>query len=191
MKHILFVLLLVTMGARAETPYPPQSIYNLQVNLTNQSGVAHGLNLHQGHPVLVTMFYGSCPMACPMLIDTIRAVERAASPAQQAQLRVLMVSIDPDRDTVQSLQTLAQERRLDSSRWTLARTDEASVRKIAAVLNIQYRRLPDGSYNHSSIISLLTPQGEIARQSSILGKVDAALLETLTALTTPAPAASR
>lgn len=191
MKHTLFILLLITLGARADAPYPPQSIYNLQVNLTNQSGVMHGLNLHQGHPVLVSMFYGSCPMACPLLIDTIRTIERAAGPAQQAQLRVLMISIDPDRDTVQSLQTLAQERRLDASRWTLARTDEASVRKIAAVLNIQYRRLPHGSYNHSSIISLLTPQGEIARQSSILGKVDAALLETLTALATPAPAASR
>lgn len=190
MKHILLALLLVTMGARAESPYPPQSIYNLQANLTNQSGIAHGLDVHQGHPVLVTMFYGSCPMACPMLIDTLRTVERAVTPAQRTRLRVLMVSIDPDRDTVQHLQTLAQERRIDSSRWTLARTDEASVRKIAAVLNIQYRRLPDGNYNHSSIVSLLTPRGEIAQQSSVLGKADAALLEALNAVATPAAASS-
>jgi len=188
MKRILLVLLFLAMSARAEAPYPPQSIYNLPVKLTNQSGVTHGLDVHQGHPVLVTMFYGSCPMACPMLIDTLRTIERTVTPAQRAQLRMLMISIDPDRDTVQHLQTLAQERRLDASRWTLARTDEASVRKIAAVLNIQYRRLPDGGYNHSSIISLLTPQGEIARQSSMLGKADAALLEALAATATPAAA---
>jgi len=40
------------------------------------------------------------------------------------------------------------------------------------VLNVQYRRLPDGSYNHASVISLLTPQGEIAAQSSMIGKAD-------------------
>jgi protein SCO1/2 len=83
-----------------------------------------------------------------------------------------MISIDPQRDTVPALQALARSRRIDSSRWVLARTDEATVRRIAAMLNVQYRRLPDGGYNHSSVISLLTPQGEIALQSSVLGRAD-------------------
>ena len=77
------------------------------------------------------------------------------------------------------MSALAVGRKLDSSRWTLARTDAASVRKIAAVLGIQYRRLPDGGYNHSSIVTLLTPEGEIAMQSSVLGSADADLLAAL------------
>jgi protein SCO1/2 len=72
---------------------------------------------------------------------------------------------------------------LDNSRWTLARTDATSVRKIAAVLGIQYRKLPDGSFNHSSIVTLLTPEGEIALQSSALGKADPALLAALAKIT--------
>jgi protein SCO1 len=57
------------------------------------------------------------------------------------------------------------------------------------VLGIQYRKLPDGGYNHSSIVTLLTPEGEIAVQSSELGKADPELLAALAKLTQPAPKA--
>ena len=53
------------------------------------------------------------------------------------------------------------------------------MRKIAAVLNIQYRHLPDGDYNHSSVITLLSPQGEIVAQSNASAKADGSLLEAL------------
>jgi protein SCO1 len=183
MKRWLLCLLLTICVAHADSP---GSIYNLNVTLTNASGVQHGLDVHRGQPVLVTMFYGSCPMACPLLIDTMRSVERAASPADRERLRMLLISIDPDRDTVANLNALSTSRKLDASRWTLARTDAASVRKIAAVLGIQYRKLPDGSYNHSSIVTLLSPDGEIVVQSSELGKADPELLAALAKLTLPA-----
>lgn len=179
MKRLLFVLLLAAAAVRADAPYPPDSIYNLAVRLTNQSGVQHGLDVYHGHPVLITMFYGTCPMTCPLLIDTLRATERATGERQRGDLRVLLISIDPQNDTVPSLQALARSRRIDLSRWTLARADEVGVRKIAAVLNIQYRRLPDGGYNHSSVVTLLTPQGQIATHSSVLGKADEKLLSAL------------
>jgi protein SCO1/2 len=73
-------------------------------------------------------------------------------------------------------------RHIDLSRWTLARTDAATVRRIAAVLSVQYRQLPNGDFNHASVITLLSPAGEIVAQSSMLGKADGALLESLQAL---------
>jgi hypothetical protein len=130
-RYLTLVLLLAAMLTRADVAYPPQSVYQLQTRLTNQAGVEHGLDVYAGHPVLVTMFYGTCPATCPLLIDTLRAAERAASPAQRQRLRVLLISIDPQHDTVQSLQELARSRRIDPSRWTLARTDAATVRRIA------------------------------------------------------------
>lgn len=74
---------------------------------------------------------------------------------------------------------LSASRKLDASRWTLARTDAIGVRKIAALLGIQYRKLPDGNFNHSSVVTLLTPDGEIAAQSSQMGQADPQLLEVL------------
>lgn len=176
MKRLLLVVLLLASGVRADSP---GSVYNLAVDLTDQQGAHHAIDLHRGHPVLVTMFYGSCPMACPLLIDTLRAVERAAATPQRDRMRFLLISIDPERDTVASLHELAASRKLDTRRWTLARTDAAGVRKIAAVLGIQYRKLPDGGYNHSSIVTLLDAAGEIEVQSSVLGSADPDLLAAL------------
>jgi protein SCO1/2 len=53
------------------------------------------------------------------------------------------------------------------------------VRTIAALLNVQYRQLPNGDFNHSTIITLLSPGGEIQASSATLGHPDAALLERL------------
>lgn len=182
MKCLMLVLLLAVGSARGDEPYPSQSIYRLEAALTSQSGSAHGLDVYEGHPVLVTMFYASCPAACPLIVDTLRAIERAAPPQQRQRLRVLMISIDPQKDSVQSLQELAATRSIDTSRWTLARTDATTVRKIAAVLNVQYRPLPDGGFNHSSVITLLSPRGEIVTQSTVLRKADDALLTALSGI---------
>jgi protein SCO1 len=183
MKALLLALLSTwTTLASAGTGYPPQSIYNLSAKLVDQSGTARALDMHRGHPVLVTMFYGGCAAACPLLIDTLRSFERSLAPAERARVRVILISIDPEHDTSEKLQSLAMARRIDLSRWTLVHTDEATVRKIAAVLNVQYRRLPDGSYNHASVVSLLTSRGEIAMQSSVLGKADEGLAASLRGL---------
>ncbi len=49
------------------------------------------------------------------LIDTMRSIERTVSPAQRAEMRFLLISIDPDRDTVANLNALASSRKLDTS----------------------------------------------------------------------------
>lgn len=179
MRSILTCIALVSSSgiAAADSAYPSSSIYHLNATLTDQAGAAHSLEVFRGHPVLITMFYGSCSHTCPLLIETVRAVERAAP--NPADLRVLMISIDPARDTPEALAKIARERRIDASRWMLASTDAATVRKIAAVLNIQYKQGPDGELNHSSVIAVLTPEGEIAAQSAMLGKADEPLLASL------------
>ena len=108
---LLAVLLVVAPLASADSGYPPQSIYNLNAKLIDQSGAVRGLDMHRGHPVLVTMFYGSCPLACPMLIDTLRSFERSLTPAERARIRVVLISIDPERDTTESLRARAAPRR--------------------------------------------------------------------------------
>ena len=180
MKHPLWALIamLASLSTTQASP-PPASIYNLEVRLTDQSGAERGLDRYRGRPVLVTMFYGSCPMTCPLLIDTLRTIERSVSQQQRADLRVLLISIDPARDTPAALLALAQQRRVDTARWTLASTDEKGVRKIAALLGVQYRALPTGGFNHSSVTTLLDPAGEIVAQSSVLGRADDVLLEAI------------
>ena len=157
------------------------SLYQLHEKLLSQDGKAIDLDLYRGKPVLVTMFYASCPATCPLIIDTLRAVERKLDEPKRNQLRVLLVSIDPERDTPAALRKLADERHIDTSRWTLAHADAAAVRRIAAALSIQYRKLPDGQFSHSAIISALAVDGKIVAQSAELGHADPELLKVVNA----------
>jgi protein SCO1/2 len=157
------------------------SLYQMHEKLLNQDGSRIDLDVYRGRKVLVTMFYGSCPATCPLIIDTLRAVERKLGPKETAQLRVLMVSIDPERDSPAALRELATTRRIDTARWTLAHAEVATVRRIAAALNIQYRKLPDGQFSHSTVISALDADGKILVQSAVLGHADPMLLAALTA----------
>jgi protein SCO1/2 len=175
----LFLSALLSMAAFAQQSDPPDSIYQLDARLTDQAGQARGLDLYRGSPVLVTMFYGSCQATCPLIIDTLRATERELAPAERARLRVLLISFDPARDTPAALRDIAAARHVDTARWTLATTDTETVRDVAALLDVQYRRLPSGEFNHSTVITLLSARGEIVMRSSELGHADRALLERL------------
>jgi protein SCO1/2 len=137
-----------------------RSIYALQMTLTDQDGAKVGLDAFRGKPVFVSMFYGRCPSACPMLVSTIKSTLAQLSPSTAAEVRVLLVSFDPERDTPDALHSIVQERGLDA-RWKLASAPEDQVRDLAELLGIRYRRLPDGSFSHTSSIVLLDRSGAI------------------------------
>lgn len=174
-------LALLALRAFAAPPAagPSDSLYQLEAPLTAQDGRSIGLDVYRGKPVLVTMFYASCQATCPLIIDTLRAIEKKLPPGQAKDLRVLLVSIDAGHDTPAVLAATAKERRLDTTRWTLAHADERHVRLIAAALGVQYRQLPGGEFSHATQISVLDAQGRIVAQSDQLGRVDEKLLAAL------------
>src|SRR5262249_44881171 len=76
----------------AETDLPTDSLYHVQARLLTQSAKPIGFDVNRGHPTLVSMFYGSCPAACPMLITSMQVYESHLAPASRSRLRVLLVS---------------------------------------------------------------------------------------------------
>jgi protein SCO1/2 len=150
---------------------PGDSVYRLDARLEDQDGRAFTLAALQGRPVLASMFYTSCDMVCPMIFESMHANLRALPVRERDAVRILMVSFDPARDTQAVLKKSAEQHNCDS-RWRLARCDEATARKVAAVLGIQYRRLPNGDYNHSSTIDVLDAQGRIVARTGKLGEAD-------------------
>ena len=167
------------LAARAvPAPLPGESVYQLPAALVDQDGQPIELSRWRGHPVLATMFYTSCEMVCPMLFETIHYTIKALPATEREAVRVLMVSFDPARDTVTVLKKTARERGCDA-RWALARCDDATARKVAAALGLQYRQLASGEFNHSSTVELLDRQGRIAAQTAKLGSVDAAFVKAI------------
>ncbi len=109
--RILFLLLAVLLVAL--TGCQPYQYHGLLLDsptqaanftLTSQSGEPVSLNDLRGKPVLLYFGYTFCPDVCPTTLSTLnKALEIMGKKADDVQ--VVMVSVDPERDTPQVLAT--------------------------------------------------------------------------------------
>ena len=159
-----------TVAAAQPAPaLPTDSIYQLPLPLTDSHGKTADWRTLRGKPQLVSMFYTSCQYICPLIVDSGKAIERELSPTQQKRLPILLISMDPARDTPAALNKVATQRKLDGSRWTLGSPPAGKVRAVAGVLGIRYRQLADGEFNHTSALVLLDADGRVAARTEIIG----------------------
>ncbi|HET6552793.1 MAG TPA: SCO family protein [Dyella sp.] len=173
MKRVfVLLLLLISAVATAGTDMPKDSTYQLKVELTDQAGHTWPLSSRSGRVQLVSMFYTSCTMVCPMIVDTMQITDNALDEPSRARMDMLLVSFDPARDSVDALRQYAERRKLHAPAWTLARVSAQDARQLAALLGLQYRQLPGGDFNHSSELILLDAEGRLIARTSIIGRAD-------------------
>lgn len=171
-RLIVLLLALLPLFSVAAAELPRDSVYQLDAALVDQDGTPLRFASLAGEVRVVTMFYANCPYVCPMIIDTLKRTERELADGERARFRVLMVTLDPERDTPEALRAVADERKLDTTRYTLARSEPKDVRKLAALLGIQYRQLENRDFNHSSALVLIDAQGRVLARSSRIGEAD-------------------
>jgi Uncharacterized protein SCO1/SenC/PrrC, involved in biogenesis of respiratory and photosynthetic systems len=160
-----------------KAPLPSDSVYQLPLRLTDQHGKSWDWRSKRGQPQLVAMFYSSCQYICPLIVESGKAVQRGLSPAQRERLGVLLISMDPARDTPAALMKVVRERRIDDKRWSLASPQPDAVRGVAGVLDVRYRQLADGEFNHTSALILLDADGRIVARTEKMGSaVDPAFI---------------
>jgi cytochrome oxidase Cu insertion factor (SCO1/SenC/PrrC family) len=138
-----------------------EDVYGLHPALRDQNGAPVPIDLYRGHPVLISMFYGSCPAACPLLVSNVARIDAQLPAAMRADTRVMLVSFDPEHDRPEVLRDVAARHRLDLSRWTLATAPEHDVAGLAELLGVTYRKLPEGGFAHTSVIVALDRHGRI------------------------------
>jgi len=185
--RVLAVLLTLSAMPLVANDLPGDSVYRVDAELIDQSGQAMTFAAAAGHVRLASLFYASCGYVCPLLIEQVRSIEAQLDGDQKQGLRVLLISLDPERDTPEALSALASTRKLDLQRWTLARPQPDDLRKLSAVLGVQYRQLDNGEVNHSTVVSLLDAQGRILAQTRKLGtEVDPEFLAAVRAALSPA-----
>jgi protein SCO1/2 len=171
-RFFLIAMMFLVGAAQAATPaaapLPTDSVYQLPATLTDQHGKAFDWRSRRGRPQLVGMFYSSCRYICPLIVESGKAVDHALTPAQRKGLGVLLISFDAKRDTPAKLQAVVEERQVDP-RWTLATPKAGEVRSVAGVLDVQYRQLSDGEFNHTSALLLLDAEGRIVARTEKMG----------------------
>lgn len=168
--------------AEAPAPAPAlsgQSLYHFKAKLTDQDGKDFELASLRGSAVLATMFYASCTSICPMLIAQLKHIDETIPESARSQTQVVLVSLDPERDTPEKLQELAQQHGIADTRWHFLRAAPNDVRELAALLGIRYRQLPSGDILHSPLIALLDRDGVLAARLENAADNPAPLLSKL------------
>ncbi len=162
----LLCALALALAALAAAERAEGSLYELGVKGQDGAGKTVGLDAFRGSPVLVSLFYSRCPSACPLLVAELKRVLASLPEAERARTKVLLVSLDPDFDEPVRLAALAEAHVLAPEQWKLVRVPEEDVRRLAGVLGIRYRKMKDGTIDHSTAIGVLDADG------ALVGRVD-------------------
>lgn len=142
---------------------PPKEIRPFQ--LTGGDEQPFTLENFKGNWTLVYFGYTFCPDICPTsLTDISRVYNRLADkPEITKNLKTLLISVDPDRDSPKRLNDYVTFFRDD---FIAATGDKESIAQVAKDFSAFYKvHEPDenGNYpvDHSSIVSLVNPDGKI------------------------------
>lgn len=152
----------------ADMALPGDSIYNLESRWTDQSGQELQLASLRGKPQVIAMIYGRCKGACPRIIEELRQVEKATVDKSPEGSGFVLVTMDPEIDTSERLQALADEYGL-SHRWRIIRGSSEQTRELAAALGVKYRKISDTDFAHSNTITVLSSAGIVVHQKQDLG----------------------
>jgi cytochrome oxidase Cu insertion factor (SCO1/SenC/PrrC family) len=161
------LLALVCTGLVGLTPRvraAPASAYQLDLNFTDDHGVARELAHWQGRTVVIAMAYGACRSVCSTTLRTLEELQAVAD-RKQLDADFLVVSIDPVEDTPQAWAQYRQARRLDRANWSFLCGSVGDTRRLARFLGTKFWRYDEHVMHDFRIVRL-------ARDGSIEAAMD-------------------
>jgi protein SCO1 len=140
------------------------SIYHSSAIWTNHRREKVKLSDFKGHPVIIVMVYGNCTQVCPILIRDARRVFEGTDESLRTDVRVAVVTFDPENDTPERLMKYAAEYGLNLPQWHFLTGKSTQVRELAMLLGVEYTKKSDGHFAHSNLVTVLDEQGVIAER---------------------------
>ncbi|MGM0983068.1 MAG: SCO family protein [Pseudomonadota bacterium] len=136
---------------------------------------------------LAVVFFGYtwCPDVCPMSLAVVRQVMGRLDPEQRRRVVPLMVSVDPERDTLERLEEYLG---FFGEEFIGATGSEEALEEVTQRYGVVWRRVetPDSAMaytiDHSASLFLVDRNGEIRRRvlhSPTSGPLQAALAQAL------------
>ncbi|MDR3626752.1 MAG: SCO family protein [Ignavibacteriaceae bacterium] len=147
------------------TGYSENSIYQLKSIWKDQNNVQVKLDKFSGKRIILAMIYTSCTTACPVIVNNMQKLEAAVPKEDLPDYRFILVSIDPKRDTPAQLKEFAEEKNLNSSRWSLLTGPAEDIAELAQAIGFKYRQNSSGTFTHTNLITFINSKGEIISQS--------------------------
>ena len=134
----------------------------VEFTLTDQYGSNFGSEQLLGQWTLVFFGFSHCADICPTTMAVLGETYKALKPEEQADLNVIMVTVDPQRDTPEQLQKYMA--RFDPS-FTGLSGEHSALMGFARQLHSAYEPEFEGENNyqvtHSGNLILINPEGEL------------------------------
>lgn len=128
--------------------------------LTDHKGQPFGLDQLKGKWSLVFFGFTHCPDICPTTLAAAGRMYAELSNEEKEQLQVVLISLDPERDTTEKLAQYVPYFHPD---FIGASGNQYVLLKLATELNVAYSKveLEDGDYtiDHSGNLVLINPLG--------------------------------
>lgn len=151
-----------SMVLEADAPLSTEySVYQVESAWQNQAAEEMQLAALAGRVQVVALTYTSCEMSCPVIVAAMKSISEKVK-----GIGFALISIDPERDTPATLNTYATKMNLDPSMWNLLQGNPDDVREMAALLGVRYKKMEDGDFAHSNILTVLDENGIILHQQN-------------------------
>ena len=141
--------------------YPRGTDRSPELALVNQDGERVTIESLEGKPTLVTFAFGHCLTICPVVVNTVR---QAAIALPAVDPSIVVVSLDPWRDTPSSLASLLEAWKL--TEFSNAHVLSGEVDEVLAVLdawNMPIQRdEKTGDISHPAFVVVLDSDGNRA-----------------------------
>jgi protein SCO1 len=146
-------------GTTFGEPYPQAS----EIALTRSDGSSFRLSEMRGNVILLFFGYTSCPDVCPTTMAELKVALTELSAEDAARVKVLFVTVDPDRDTPQRVQEYVA--RFNPDFIGLSGT-QVELEKIWQAYGVYREIVPstsatDYTVNHTARVTLIDQQGNM------------------------------
>jgi protein SCO1/2 len=138
----------------------PKSRTLPDLNMTDQDGAPVAVDELKGQWTLLFFGYTFCPDICPTTLAQIRQVRSELSAQDAGRLRVVLVSVDPNRDTPQRLKEYLG---FFDKQYVGLTAPVADIQKLANAVSVPFipadTSKPNYTVDHSGNLALLGPDG--------------------------------
>jgi protein SCO1/2 len=160
-------VLTAEQGQRGELPFPAEELRTAyeapQFALINQLRETVGPAEFKGNVIILTAVYASCPHTCPLILSQAKGAIAELSPEEREGLRLIAVTMDPENDSPDVLQKLAQNHGMQPPLYHLVTGASADVEPLLDRMEIARQRDPEtGIINHANLFLLIDRQGRVA-----------------------------
>ena len=165
--------------SRPAASWPRLDLEAPALELVAHDGGERSISSLRGRPVLVTFAYAHCETVCPVIVRDVMRAQEALS-TSRVKPAVMIVTLDPWRDTPSRLPDIARYWKLTSGDAWLLGGDPARVEAVLTSWNVaRSRDERTGEITHPSLVFVVDAHGKIAFATTGGAETIAALVRRL------------